>query len=103
MQMQKTTDEASFRKQLAFQSRHRGVKELDLVLGRFAETCLADLPMEELRRYAEFIEEADPDIYDWLIGRAPLPERLRNSLTEHLLDFVQDSSKIGNDKSRPVS
>ena len=77
-------EEAILRRRLLFQSRHRGVKELDLVLGRFAETHIAGFDLAELRQYAVLLAEQDPDIYDWLVGRVPLPARLQNRVTQLL-------------------
>jgi antitoxin CptB len=79
---------AGLRRRLAFQSRHRGVKELDLILGRFAEAHLAGFGMGELQQFAVLLEQQDPDIYDWLVGRVPLPARLQNPVTQRLLDFT---------------
>ncbi|MDQ7247985.1 succinate dehydrogenase assembly factor 2 [Dongia sedimenti] len=81
-------DEAGLRRRLLFQSRHRGVKELDLILGRFAEAHLAGFGMAELQQFAVLLGEPDPDIYDWLVGRVPLPTRLQNPLMQRLLDFT---------------
>ena len=77
----------SLRRRLRFQSRHRGVKELDLILGRFAERYLAQFSHAELADFAVLLGEPDPDIYDWLVGRAPLPARLQNRVTRLLLSF----------------
>jgi antitoxin CptB len=81
-------DEAGLRRRLVFQSRHRGVKELDLILGRFADARLTGFGMGELQQFAVLLAEPDPDIYDWLVGRVPLPARLQNPVTELLLDFT---------------
>lgn len=81
-------DEAAhLRKKLLFQCCHRGTKELDLVLGPFASANLADMNTDELRILNDFLSEPDPDIYDWLSGHTPLPERLRNGVTERLVAF----------------
>ena len=80
--------EAGLRRRLLFQSKHRGVKELDLILGRFAEAHLAQFRMAELQQFAVLLGEQDPDIYDWLVGRVPLPARLQNPVTGLLLDFT---------------
>jgi len=79
---------ATLRRRLLFQSRHRGVKELDLILGRFAEAHLAGFGMGELQQFAVLLGEQDPDIYDWLVGRVPLPPRLQNPVTQRLLTFT---------------
>jgi antitoxin CptB len=81
-------DEAALRRRLLFQSKHRGVKELDLILGRFAEAHLAGFGMAELQQFAVLLGEPDPDIYDWLVGRAALPARLQNPVLKLLLDFT---------------
>ena len=79
--------EAGLRRRLLFQSKHRGVKELDLILGPFAERHLPDLSGAELQDFAVLLAEPDPDIYDWLVGRVPLPARLQNRVTSLLLGF----------------
>jgi antitoxin CptB len=75
------------RKRLMFQCHHRGTKELDLVLGPFADGHLPAMTADELRVLTAFLTEIDPDIYDWLSGREPLPERLRSPVTERLVAF----------------
>jgi antitoxin CptB len=75
------------RKKLMFQCRHRGTKELDLVLGPFAEANLPTMNADELRILSSFLSEIDPDIYDWLSGRENLPARLRSPVTERLVAF----------------
>ncbi|HVT53556.1 MAG TPA: succinate dehydrogenase assembly factor 2 [Dongiaceae bacterium] len=80
-------EDESLRRRLLFQSRHRGVKELDLILGPFAERHLGALSGAELRDFGLLLAEPDPDIYDWLVGRVPLPARLQNRVTALLLAF----------------
>lgn len=75
------------RKRLLFQCQHRGTKELDLVLGPFAKAHLNDLSADELLILSVFLAEPDPDIYDWLTGREPLPERLQSPVTARLVAF----------------
>jgi antitoxin CptB len=80
-------EEEALKRRLLFQSRHRGVKELDLILGPFAERHLPAFAAEELKDFAVLLAEPDPDIYDWLVGRVPLPTRLQNRVTSLLLGF----------------
>ena len=80
-------EEEALRRRLLFQSGHRGVKELDLILGPFAERHLPEMSGAELQDFAVLLAEPDPDIYDWLVGRVPLPARLQNRVTSLLLDF----------------
>lgn len=80
-------DATHLRKKLMFQCQHRGTKELDLVLGPFANAHLADLNIDELQILNDFLSEPDPDIYDWLSGHTTLPERLRSPVTDRLVAF----------------
>jgi antitoxin CptB len=78
------------RKKLMFQCHHRGTKELDLVLGPFADAHLAGLNAAELQALTAFLTEIDPDIYDWLSGRELLPDRLRSPITDRLVAFGKE-------------
>ncbi|MGE0724878.1 MAG: succinate dehydrogenase assembly factor 2 [Alphaproteobacteria bacterium] len=62
-------------KKLRFRSAHRGTKEIDLLLGGFAERHLDSLTADQVDRYEALIETQDPNLYDWIVGRAaPPPE-----------------------------
>lgn len=80
-------DAAYLRKKLLFQCNHRGTKELDLVLGPFAQANLENMNTDELLILAAFLSEPDPDIYDWLTGHTPLPDRLHSPVTNRLVAF----------------
>ncbi|MEE4119282.1 MAG: succinate dehydrogenase assembly factor 2 [Paracoccaceae bacterium] len=60
-------------RRLRMRSWRRGIKEMDLILGRFADTALADLSGDELALYDTLLEENDQDLYDWVSGRATPP------------------------------
>jgi len=46
----------------------RGMKELDVLLERFARPYLASAPLEQRRLLARLLETPDPDLADWLLG-----------------------------------
>lgn len=75
------------RRRLRFRSWHRGTKETDLILGRFADAHLAAFTADQLGRYAALLEEEDPDIYAWLTGGEPVPDRARSDVMDLLLNF----------------
>lgn len=60
-------------KRLHYRSWHRGCKETDLILGRFADGRLSALDGPLLNLYEQFLEEEDADIWAWLTGK-PAPE-----------------------------
>jgi antitoxin CptB len=56
------------RKRLLFRSWHRGTREMDLILGRFADAAIASLSEDELAEFERLIEVPDPDLYAALTG-----------------------------------
>ena len=79
-------------KRLQYQSAHRGCKETDMILGRFAEKYLKDFNDEEVNLYEEFIAQDDWDIYAWVTEKKPLPDDLKNKVTDLLMKF--DFSRV---------
>lgn len=75
------------RRRLRFRSWHRGTKETDLILGSFADAHVGGFDAAQLARYAALLEEEDPDIYAWLTGGAPAPERVRSDVLDLLMNF----------------
>jgi len=75
------------RRRLRYRSWHRGTLEADLILGRFADAHLAGFSAEQLDRYDALLEKSDPDIYDWLTGRAPVPVAVDTDVFRLLKDF----------------
>lgn len=60
-------------KRLRYRSGHRGCKETDLVLGRFAEAKLDGLQGEDLIAYANLLDEDDVLIWNWLLENSEPP------------------------------
>jgi antitoxin CptB len=61
------------RRQLRFRSWHRGTREMDLLMGRFADAHLDGFAPEQLDVFARLLENSDPEIYDWIVGKKPVP------------------------------
>jgi antitoxin CptB len=78
-------DLVSLRKRLIFRSWHRGTREMDLIMGRFADLAVPRMSAAELAVYARLLEESDPDIYDWICGRMPVPEASDSAVLRHLI------------------
>lgn len=59
------------RRRAAWRAGHRGTKELDLLVGRFADAHLAGMSDVDLARFERFLAVNDPEIQSWLLGPAP--------------------------------
>lgn len=77
----------TLRKKLIFRSWHRGTREMDLIMGRFATAHVPHFNADELRQYETLLTENDPDIYDWLLGRLPVPEHCNHVVMKTLQQF----------------
>ena len=63
-------------KRMAMRSWRRGMKEMDLVLGPFADAHLAGLTESELAAYDALLAENDQDLMAWILGQAAPPAAL---------------------------
>lgn len=61
------------RKQLRFRAWHRGTREADLLIGSFADRNLPRFDADQVERFAALLEVSDPDLYNWMTGREPVP------------------------------
>ena len=61
---------------------HRGIKEMDIIFGKWAERRLETAAPDVLDLFEEMLEEADQDLYGWASGKPGCPDRYRELLTE---------------------
>ncbi|MEM1307152.1 MAG: succinate dehydrogenase assembly factor 2 [Pseudomonadota bacterium] len=57
----------SRRRRAIYRSNYRGTKEMDWLLGKFADAHIAQMSDDELTAYEQFLALADPDIQNWLM------------------------------------
>lgn len=67
-------------KRLRIRSWRRGIKEMDLILGGFADDRLASLTPDQLDAHEAMMNEQDQDLYLWVSGQQEAPEVLRPSI-----------------------
>lgn len=77
------------RRRLLFRSWHRGIKEVDLVLGRYADARIGAMSDAELEQFEAVLEIPTPDLLSWLMGEQPVPVEhdspvMRQMLSSHL-------------------
>ena len=77
------------RKRLKYRSQHRGTKELDLLLGRFAAERLDALDPGQIDRFEALLEAPSPLVYAWVTGQDDPPPEQDNDVLYLLRDFVQ--------------
>jgi antitoxin CptB len=73
-------------KRLTMRSMRRGIKEMDIILSRYAEQRLTGFDDAMLDRYEALLSENDQDLYQWVSGQKPPPDPLQG--------MVSDISKV---------
>ena len=63
------------------------MKETDLLLGRFADSHVASFDARQLALYEALLQESDPDILAWIVGRESPPAKHDNDVMKSLLNF----------------
>lgn len=87
------------RKRCLYNARERGMKENDVVLGRFAEKYLSNLTEEEVYQFDAILQELDPDLWEWITGRTAWPPEHENALKDKIMKF---SENVAKDLVRPM-
>jgi antitoxin CptB len=82
-------------KRMAMRSWRRGMKEMDLVLGPFAEAQLAGMSLAELDTFDALLAENDQDLMAWILRQAAPPEALA-PLLARIAAFAETRLTAGN-------
>lgn len=80
-------DIAIRRRRLRYRAWHRGTKEMDLVLGPFADAHLDGYEVQELDRLEALMDEEDTDLLKWVMGQEPCPPDADADLLGRIIDY----------------
>src|SRR5262245_31948113 len=61
------------RRKLLFRAWHRGMREVDLIMGGFADVVVAELSEAELVEFERLLEVPDRELLAWVTGEAQVP------------------------------
>jgi antitoxin CptB len=62
------------RRRAAYRANHRGTKEMDRLLGRYADEHLAGMDGEALARFERLLAIEDPHLQQWILKPETLGE-----------------------------
>ena len=82
------------RRRILFRAWHRGIREMDLVFGQFADHELAGLADADLDELETIMAEEDNDLVKWIIGERPVPQYYRTPLFERIASYRPDFDKL---------
>ena len=75
------------RRKILFRAWHRGIREMDLLLGQFADAHLADFSDRELDAFEQVLEAGDRDLFRWVMGEVPVPAEEDTPMYRRVLEF----------------
>ena len=75
------------RRRLLFRSWHRGTREADLILGRFADVHIENFSEAELAQYEHLLDALETDLLTWITGRGAVPEEHDTAMFRRVRDF----------------
>lgn len=75
------------RRRLRFRAWHRGIRETDLIMGRFADAHIGSFTTEDMADFERLLDIPDRDILDWVTGAAPVPEGQLTPMLSRILAF----------------
>ena len=87
------------RRRILFRSRRRGLREMDIALGNFAESCLETLSDEELGEFERWLDAPDQDLLGWITGEFVTPAEVDTPLFRRLRDAPREAIAA----ERPIS
>lgn len=91
-----TATDENRRKRILWRACHRGIKEMDIVVGTFVQARIAQSDEAELQELERIIEIPDQDLLAWLTGAQPVPGHLQSPLLQEMLAARFDETFFGN-------
>ncbi|UMY16869.1 succinate dehydrogenase assembly factor 2 [Methylobacterium organophilum] len=82
------------RRRTLFRAWHRGIREMDLIMGRFADAAIGDFSEDELADFEALIEVPDRDLFTWLTGEAEVPGHYDTTVYRRLKAFHRHDAPI---------
>jgi len=80
----------SLQKKLLYRSKNRGCREMDYILGSFAEKYLSSMDEKKLENYTLILDQNDNDLYTWITKKSSAP----SSLDAEIINKLSEIAKI---------
>lgn len=82
------------RRRLRFRAWHRGTREMDLLMGRFADSEIETMPETEIDELEQLMEAPDRDVFSWLTGELTLPDNFDTAVFRRIQAFHSHDAPI---------
>lgn len=82
-----TTDLDARRRKIIFRAWHRGIREMDLILGQYVDAHIGDMSNLELDELEHIMSYEDRDLLTWATGEIAVPKHVDSPLFRDILDY----------------
>jgi len=82
------------RRKLLFRAWRRGVREMDLIVGRFADAHIETLDDSGLDDFEHLIEAPNAALYTWVVGGESIPADYDTAVLARLKEFPRHAGKM---------
>ncbi|HVY56473.1 MAG TPA: succinate dehydrogenase assembly factor 2 [Xanthobacteraceae bacterium] len=82
------------RRRLLYRAWHRGTREMDLIMGSFADAMIGELSEAELDEFERLTDVPDGELYQWVATGRSVPEAYDNSVFRRLRTFHANGHKF---------
>jgi antitoxin CptB len=72
---------------MLFRAWHRGMREMDLIMGKFADAEIGEMSEADLDDFERLSEMPDPELYNWIANNAEVPAQHDTALLKRLRAF----------------
>jgi antitoxin CptB len=75
------------RRKLLFRCWHRGMREMDLIMGRFVDTAIGDFTEDDVAEFERLVDVPDRELLAWIVGEIEVPPAHDTPLFRRWRDF----------------
>lgn len=76
-------------KRLKIRAWRRGIKEMDLLIGGYADAHLKTMSTDDLDAFETLMDEQDQDLLAWATGQSEVPAQFQ-AMLQRLLDYAEE-------------
>ena len=75
-------------KRILYRANHRGMRELDMLIGQFADQRVAGFTVAEADEFERLLDVQEPDLMAWITGLQPVPASYDTPLFRQMLSLA---------------
>ena len=81
-------------RKILFRAWHRGLREMDLIMGQFTDSYLGTMSDSDLDLFEQLIEQSDRDLLHWILDAEDIPSEFDTALLKAIRDHHNHSAPI---------